>query len=203
MASDSTGRRRRYRGALLLLVAALSHPSPGAAFPSSFLRRAAKTTKTTMTSTSLRMNLAGKVVVQRFLYRLSPISDTPPTLYTLEERVRMNVGEDGRTLTPLGRKTFLLRDGPRGPGDGDGDGAGPNRARVGPVLHRMSFHETAGEEAQSYAASLGGEVDDAAIAAALYFAAHPRMVRGRVVELAGGVGFGGIFSAIAAGAASW
>lgn len=214
MASDSTGRRRRCRGALLLLVAALSHPSPGAAFPSSFLRRAAllpppppsTTTKTTMTSTSLRMNLAGKVVVQRFLYRLSPISDTPPTLYTLEERVRMNVGEDGRTLTPLGRKTFLLRDGPRGPagdgdGDGDRDGAGPNRARVGPVLHRMSIHETTGEEAQSYAASLGGEVDDAAIAAALYFAAHPRMVRGRVVELAGGVGFGGIFSAIAAGAA--
>ena len=64
-------------------------------------------------------NLAGKVVYQRFLYKLSPFSDFPETPYTIEERLRFQVGDDGRELTPIGHKTFILRDGP------DDDDASP------------------------------------------------------------------------------
>jgi len=148
-------------------------------------------------------NLAGKVVYQRFLYKLSPLSDVPETPYTIEERLRFKVGDDGRELTPAGHKTFILRDGP------DDDDASPlgNTAkpqkRVGKILYKESFHEITESEsgAESYAANARGTIDDGGIASALYFAARPNLVRGNVLELSSGVGFGGIMSCIAAGVA--
>ena len=179
----------------------------GAFLPTSL--PASKTATRTRPNTSLQMakggNLAGKVVYQRFLYKLSPLSDVPETPYTIEERLRFQVGDDGRELTPVGRKTFILRG---GPDDDETDASPPGDAsksqrRVGKILYKESFHEITESEsgAESYAANARGTIADVSIASALYFAAQPQLIRGNVLELSSGVGFGGIMSCVAAGAA--
>lgn len=199
---------RRRRIFVLSAIGALSCSAPTAAFLTPGRRITASSGKSrTRTKTSLQMvegNLAGKVVYQRFLYKLSPFSDFPETPYTIEERLRFQVGDDGRELTPIGHKTFILRDGP----DDDDDALPPVDAsepqkRVGKILYKESFHEITESEsgAESYAANARGTIDDVGIASALYFAAQPQLVRGNVLELSSGVGFGGIMSCVAAGAA--
>lgn len=198
---------RRRRVFVLSAIGALSCTAPAAAFltPGRPITASAARSRT-RTNTSLQMakgNLAGKVVYQRFLYKLSPFSDFPETPYTIEERLRFQVGDDGRELTPIGHKTFFLRD---GPDDDDasppGDASKPQK-RVGKILYKESFHEITESEsgAESYAANARGTIDDVGIASALYFAAQPQLVRGNVLELSSGVGFYGIMSCVAAGAA--
>jgi len=193
---------------MLTAIGALSSsPSSILAFHStSSILRSPRQHHRTFSSLPLQMakvgNLAGKIVCQRFLYKLSPLSDVPDTSYTIEERLRFQVGDDGRELTPIGIKTFLLRDGPPDDDDASPQDSLKPQQRVGNILHKASFHEITESEdgAESYAGNVGGIIDDAGIASALYFAAQPKMVRGNVLELSSGIGFGGIMSCIAAGA---
>ena len=135
-------------------------------------------------------NLAGKVVCQRFLYKLSPLSDVPDTSYTIEERLRFQVGDDGRELTPVGTKTFLLR-GPAPPDDDDAsrlqDSLKPHQ-RVGKILHKASFHEITESEdgAESYAANAGGDHRRRRHCVGTLLCGPAEMVRGKVLELSSG-----------------
>ena len=202
---------RGRRALVLSAIGVLSCSAPTGAFLPTSLPASTATLRTRPnTNTSLQMakggNLAGKVVYQRFLYKLSPLSDVPETPYTIEERLRFQVGDDGRELTPVGHKTFILRGGPDDEETDDasppGDASKPQR-RVGKILYKESFHEITESEsgADSYAANARGTIDDVGIASALYFAARPQLIRGNVLELSSGVGFGGIMSCVAAGAA--
>ena len=144
-----------------------------------------------------RNSLAGKVVYQRFLYGLGPLPDLPSSHRPLlvEERVRFDVGADGKTLEPCGFKTYILRDAPPDDGAEPPEG-GESYQRVGRDLYRIHIEEPVGNES----AGLGGETRDAALASALYLhSSRPDLFRGEVLELGSGVGIGGILGCITAG----
>ena len=147
-------------------------------------------------------NLTGKVVAQRFIYRLSPLKSPVTSPYTVEERQYFTVGED-RSLEPFGDKCFILR----GP-EGDNTDVEPppetlkknGQPRVytciGPCLYKV---DNIAEEDEDE--NLGSSVWDSSHAMILYCMANPEFMKGRGMEVGSGIGVGGILSTIAAGLA--
>ena len=147
--------------------------------------------------------LTGKVVAQRFVYRLSPTKSSVTAPYTIEERQYFTVGDD-RALEPFGDKCFIIR----GPESDDSDVEPPPETlkkngqprvytRIGPSLFKVDNVAEEDEEE-----SLGGSVWDSTYAMILYCMVNPDFVKGKGLELGSGVGIGGLLSTIAAGIAS-
>lgn len=152
---------------------------------------------------SMSSNLSGKVVAQRFIYRLSPLKSPVTSPYTVEERQYFTVGED-RSLEPFGDKCFILR----GPESKDDDVEHPPETlkkngqprvytHIGPCLYKV---DNIAEEDEDE--SLGSSVWDSSHAMILYCMANPEFIKGRGLEVGSGIGLGGILSTIAAGLAS-
>ena len=157
----------------------------------------------TMSSSSGSADFSGKVVAQRFVYRLSPTKSSFTTPYTIEERQYYSVGED-RSLEPFGDKCFILR----GPEYTDVEIEPPPETlkkngqprvytRIGPSLYQMN--NVAEEEEDE---SLGSSVWDSSHAMILYCMAHPDLIRGKGLEVGSGIGLGGILSCVGAGIAA-
>ena len=156
-----------------------------------------------MSMSSASQDLSGKVVAQRYVYRLSPTKSSVTAPYCIEERQYYTVSED-RSLEPFGDKCFILR----GPEDNTVDVEPPPETlkkngqpriytRIGPSLYKIDNIEEEEEEE-----SLGSSVWDSSHAMILYCMANPEFVKGRGLELGSGIGLGGILSTIAAGLAS-
>ncbi len=153
---------------------------------------------------STNSNLSGKVVAQRFVYRLSPTKSSVTTPFTIEERQYFSVGED-RSLEPFGDKCFIIR----GPEDTDVDVEPPPETlkkngqprvytRIGPSLRKIDNIVEEDEEESL----LGSSVWDSTHAMILYCMANPDFIKGKGLEVGSGVGVGGIMSVIAAGLAT-
>lgn len=155
----------------------------------------------TMSSTN---NLSGKVVAQRFVYRLSPTKSSVTTPYSIEERQYYSVGED-QSLEPFGDKCFIIR-GPENnnvnveppPESFKKNGQPRIYTRIGPSLFKVNNVMEEDEEESL----LGSSVWDSTHAMILYCMANPDFIKGRGLEVGSGVGVGGIMSVIAAGLAS-
>jgi len=156
-----------------------------------------------MSSSSTGSDLTGKVVAQRFVYRLSPTKSSVYTPYTIEERQYFSVGED-RSLEPFGDKCYIIR----GPENDDTDVEPPPESlkkngqprvysRIGPSLYKI---KNIAEEDEGD--NLGSSVWDSSHAMALYCMANPDIIKGKGLEVGTGVGVGGILSCIGAGIVS-
>lgn len=149
-------------------------------------------------------DLSGKVVAQRFLYRLSPTKSSVTTPYTIEERQYFSVGED-RSLEPFGDKCFILR-GPENTSTQVDAEAPPETlkkngqprmyTRIGPSLYKID--NVAEEEEEE---SLGSSLWESSHAMILYCMANPEYIKGKGLEVGAGIGIGGILSCIGAGVA--
>lgn len=152
---------------------------------------------------STNSNLSGKVVAQRFVYRLSPTKSSVTTPYTIEERQYFSVGED-RSLEPFGDKCFIIR-GPENTADVEPppetlkkNGQPRVYTRIGPSLYKIDNIVEEDEEESL----LGSSVWDSTHAMILYCMANPDFIKGKGLEVGSGVGVGGIVSVIAAGLAT-
>lgn len=155
-----------------------------------------------VTSFSMSSDLAGKVVAQRFAYRLSPTRSSVSSPHWLEERQYFVVAED-RSLEPFGSKCFILR----GENNNNDVEAPPETlkkngqprmyTRIGPALYKINNVEEEEEED-----SLGASVWESSHAMILYCMANPEFIKGKGLEVGTGIGIGGILSCIGAGVAS-
>lgn len=162
-------------------------------------------------SSSPASDFSGKVVAQRFIYRLSPTKSSVYTPYTIEERQYYSVGDD-RSLEPFGDKCFIIR-GPENANDNNNDnddivieppeetikknGQPRVYTRIGPSLYQMKNVAEENEDEM-----LGSSVWDSSHAMILYCLANPEFIKGRGLEVGSGIGLGGVLSSIAAGIAS-
>jgi len=158
-------------------------------------------------------DLSGKVVAQRFVYRLSPTksSVTCPNNYSIEERQYFTVGED-RSLEPFGDKCFIIRDNPEKyyknneveppPETLKKNGQPRVYTRIGPSLYKMdNVAEVDEDDEENGEYALGSSVWDSSHAMVLYCLANPEFIKGRGLEVGSGIGIGGLLSCIAAGLA--
>ncbi|GFH60816.1 hypothetical protein CTEN210_17292 [Chaetoceros tenuissimus] len=148
-------------------------------------------------------DLTGKIVAQRYIYRLSPERSSVTTPYTLEERQYYTVAED-RSLEPFGEKHFIFRDDVRKNPDVEApeesvkkNGMPRVYTRIGKPLYTVKdLKEDDGDE------ELGGSVWESSYVMALYCMEHPEIITGKGLELGSGVGVGSILATIGAGLAS-
>jgi len=167
------------------------------------------------------VDLSGKLIAQRYIYRLSPTKSSVTAPYTIEERQYYAVSEDRTSLEPYGDKRFFLRaeddndvdgtdedtDDTNGPPEGVKKSTGQPRTytRIGSPLYKM-IHDvkasSAEDEEDEEDGELGLTVWNSSFAMTLYCMANPHLVKGNVLELGSGVGISGILSCIGAGFAS-
>ena len=157
-------------------------------------------------------NLTGKVIAQRYIYRLSPTESSTTSPFSVEERLLYSVGEDG-TLKSMNLKSFILRQESNNtttnsnihstaiPSSTMTKKNGDKRSflHLGPVLHTIKhFHEgdSASEHPGGGRAGLGETIWDATFVMALYCAAYPEFYYGHVLELGSGTGLAAILSCI-------
>lgn len=149
-------------------------------------------------------DLTGKIVAQRYIYRMSSTKSSTTTPYTIEERQYYKVAED-RSLDSFGERCFIFRG-----GENANDGIEPPEesvkkngmpriyTKLGPALHCIKDLK----EDEDDMDGLGGTVWESSYAMALYCMAHPDIIKGKGLEVGCGVGVGGILSIIGAGLAS-
>lgn len=160
--------------------------------------------KVQMSSESGGNDFAGKVVAQRYIYRLSPTKSSVTTPYSIEERQYYSVAED-RSLEPFGERCFILRG-----GEDHDDGIEPPEesfkkngmpriyTKIGPALQTIKDLK----EDEDDIDGLGGTVWESSYVMALYCMENPDIIKGKGLEVGCGVGVGGILSTIGAGIAS-
>ena len=145
-------------------------------------------------------SLAGKVICQRSIYQLydDGVSDVLGLEdFSIEERTRFLVGDDGRTLEALSedsssiylRRGADLMDGKKAPELTTKTGKVRKFTRLGPKATALTNVQISEEDA------------DSIFATALLFAARPHWIKGTVLEVGCGLGLGGLLSCLAAGMA--
>jgi predicted nicotinamide N-methyase len=148
-------------------------------------------------------NLVGKVIAQRYIYKLSPTDSSSVSPLAIEERNMYVVGPDG-TLDTMNLKTFLLRkESSDDPNSIQSilkkNGLKRTFLHIGPVIHKINhIHEgdRSSEHPGGGKSGLGESIWDSSFVTALYCAAYPEFFHGQVLELGSGVGIGGILSCI-------
>jgi len=162
-------------------------------------------------SDSSSVDLSGKLIAQRYIYRLSPTKSSVTAPYTIEERQYYSVSEDRTSLEPHGDKRFFLRADDNGndddrssPPEGVKKSSGQPRTytRIGPSLYKMVHQVRERDDEDDEDSELGLTVWNSSFAMTLYCMANPHLVEGNVLELGSGVGIGAILSCIGAGFAA-
>lgn len=129
-------------------------------------------------------DLTGKIVAQRYIYRLSPEASSVTTPYTLEERQYYTVAED-RSLEPFGEKHFIFRDDVRKNPDVEApeesvkkNGIPRVYTRIGKPLYTVKDLKEDDDDEE-----LGGSVWESSYVMALYCMEHPEIITGKGLEL--------------------
>jgi len=151
-------------------------------------------------------DLTGKVIAQRYLYKLSEIESSTTSPFSIEERRLYVVNQNG-TLDSINKKSFLLREDYKNsthstllPSQMKKNGQKRSFIHIGPVLHtiqQIQEGDSSSEHPGGGKVGLGESIWDSSFVMALYCAAYPELYRGQVLELGSGVGIAGILSYIA------
>lgn len=151
------------------------------------------------------------IAIQRTLHRLTEVSSSMGSRledsdFQMEEHVYFKTSDDEDDFSLTGLKRYILRGPPSNvPFDPDAlsslkDGPRRRMARVGAPLCTIDIQEIISDD-QS-APGTGSSAWDASIAMSLFFACHPDLFEGKILELGCGVGVAGILSSVCAGATS-
>ncbi len=119
----------------------------------------------------------GTVVTERYLYRFSPTDSDIQSPYAIEERQYYAVAAD-KSLEPLGDKSIIFRGGERnesGNRNPSEDGKPGVYTQIGPALYAL--------EGLKEQEDPDGLEDSSSYAIALYCMEHPKIIRGRGLEV--------------------
>jgi len=130
-------------------------------------------------------DLTGKVVAQRYIYRISPTKSDISSPYAIEERQYYSVADD-RSLEPFGDKHFIFRDWeakddiPPPEETLKMNGSPRMYSKIGKALYTVKDLK---EDDPGDDGDIGGSVWDSSFALALYCMAHPEIIRGKGIEI--------------------